>query len=66
VITVKKVRYVHPWVHVGVVVFADDTLGMDIDGSPLKVEHDVVVTGMAAEQDGMLVAYRRFDGPLYV
>jgi len=66
VITVTKVKFVHPWVHVGVVVFADDTIGVDPEGSPLKVERDIVITGIAPERDGMLVAFRPFsDGPLY-
>ena len=63
-ITVKKVSFVHPWVHVGAVVFADDTIGVDQTGRPLKVEGDVVVTGMAPDADGPLVAYRPFEESL--
>ncbi len=67
VITVKKISFVHPWVHVGVVIFADDTIGVDTKGCPLRVEHDVVVTGIAPDNEGVLVAYRPFkDGPLFV
>jgi len=67
VITVKKIGFVHPWVHVGVVVFAEDTIGVDTKGRPLRVERDVVVTGIAPDNDGVLVAYRPFeDGPLFV
>ena len=59
VITVTKLRLLHPWVRVGVVVFKNDSIGIDRRGDPLRVDRDVVVTGIVPESDGPLVAFRR-------
>jgi hypothetical protein len=60
VITVTKLRTLHPWVHVGVVVFKNDSIGIDRRGEPLRVDRDVVVTGIVPEGDGPLVAFRPY------
>jgi hypothetical protein len=36
VITVTKLRAVHPWVRVGVVVFRNDSIGIDARGVALR------------------------------
>ena len=54
VITVTKLRVLHPWVRVGVVVFKNDSIGIDRRGEPLRVDRDVVVTGIVPEGDGLL------------
>jgi hypothetical protein len=60
VITVAKVRVLHPWVRVGVVIFKNDSIGIDKRGDPLRVDRDVVVTGIVPEGDGPLVAFRPY------
>lgn len=61
VITVTKLRILHPWVRVGVVVFKNDSIGIDRRGDPLRVDRDVVVTGIVPEGDGPLVAFRPYS-----
>ena len=58
VITVTKLRMLHPWVRVGDVIFKNDSIGIDRRGDPLRVDRDVVVTGIVPESDGPLVAFR--------
>ena len=60
VITVTKLRILHPWVRVGVVIFKNDSIGIDRRGDPLRVDRDVVVTGIVPETDGPLVAFRPY------
>ena len=60
VITVTKLSILHPWVRVGVVVFKNDSIGIDRRGDPLRVDRDVVVTGIVPEKDGPLVAFRPY------
>jgi hypothetical protein len=60
VITVTKLRILHPWVRVGVVIFRNDSIGIDRRGDPLRVDRDVVVTGIVPEADGPLVAFRPY------
>jgi hypothetical protein len=60
VITVTKLRILHPWVRVGVVVFKNDSIGIDRLGDLLRVDRDVVVTGIVPENDGALVAFRPY------
>jgi hypothetical protein len=60
VITVTKLKILHPWVRVGVVVFRNDSIGIDRRGDPLRVDRDVVVTGIVPEGDGPLVAFRPY------
>ena len=60
VITVTKLRILHPWVRVGVVIFKNDSIGIDRRGDPLRVDRDVVVTGIVPENDGPLVAFRPY------
>ena len=60
VITVAKLRVLHPWVRVGIVVFRNDSIGIDKRGDPLRVDRDVVVTGIVPEGDGPLVAFRPY------
>jgi hypothetical protein len=60
VITVTKLRTLHPWVRVGVVVFKNDSIGIDRCGQPLRVDRDVVVTGIIPEGDGPLVAFQPY------
>ncbi len=60
VITVTKLRNLHPWVRVGVVIFKNDSIGIDRQGEPLRVDRDVVVTGIVPEGDGPLVAFRPY------
>lgn len=60
VITVTKLRILHPWVRVGVVVFKNDSIGIDRRGDVLRVDRDVVVTGIVPETDGPLVAFRPY------
>jgi hypothetical protein len=44
------------------VVFADDTIGVDADGEPARVDHDVVVTAIVpAREGGVLVMLRPFS-----
>jgi hypothetical protein len=60
VITVTKLSILHPWVRVGVVIFKNDSIGIDQRGDPLCVDRDVVVTGIVPERDGPLVAFRPY------
>jgi hypothetical protein len=60
VITVTKLSSLHPWVRVGVVIFRNDSIGIDRLGEPLRVDRDVVVTGIVPEKDGALVAFRPY------
>ena len=60
VIAVTKLRTLHPWVRVGVVVFKNDSIGIDRRGQPLRVDRDVVVTGIIPEGDGPLVAFQLY------
>jgi len=60
VITVTKLSILHPWVRVGVVVFKNDSIGIDRRGDVLRVDRDVVVTGIVPETDGALVAFRPY------
>lgn len=60
VITVTKLSILHPWVRVGVVIFRNDSIGIDRRGDPLRVDQDVVVTGIVPETDGSLVAFRPY------
>jgi hypothetical protein len=60
VITVTKLRMLHPWVHVGVVIFKNDSIGIDRRGEALRVDRDVVVTGIVPEGDGPLVAFQPY------
>ena len=63
VISVARLRSVHPWVHVRTVVFSDDTIGVRTDGEPARVEQDVVVAAIVPARDGgVLVLLREFDG----
>ncbi len=59
-ITVTKLSILHEWVRVGVVVFKNDSSGIDRSGDPLRVDRDVVVTGIVPETDGPLVAFRPY------
>ena len=59
-ITVTKLSFLHPWVRVGVVIFRNDSIGIDRRGEPLRVDSDVVVTGIVPEKDGPLVAFRPY------
>lgn len=59
-ITVTKLSVLHPWVRVGVVIFRNDSIGIDRRGDPLRVDRDVVVTGIVPESDGALVAFRPY------
>ncbi len=59
-ITVTKLSILHPWVRVGVVVFKNDSIGIDRRGDHLRVDRDVVVTGIVLESDGPLVAFRPY------
>ena len=62
VIGVTRLRSTHPWVRVRTVVFADDTLGIGVDGEPKHVQEDVVVTAIIPARDGgVLVMLRSFD-----
>jgi hypothetical protein len=62
VIEVARLRSTHPWVRVRTVVFADDTIGVDADGEPARVDHDVVVTAIVpAREGGVLVMLRPFS-----
>lgn len=61
VITVAKLAVLHPWVRVGVVIFKNDSIGIDRRGQPLRVDRDVVVTGIVPETDGPLVAFRPYS-----
>ena len=45
---------------VGVVIFKNDSIGIDGRGDPLRVDRDVVVTGIVPESDGALVAFRPY------
>jgi hypothetical protein len=49
-------------VRVGVVIFKNDSIGIDRRGDPLRVDRDVVVTGIVPESDGALVAFRPYAG----
>jgi hypothetical protein len=60
VITVTKLSVLHPWIRVGVVIFKNDSIGIDRRGEPLRVDRDVVVTGIIPETDGALVAFRPY------
>ncbi|HEV8670455.1 MAG TPA: hypothetical protein VGS01_06925 [Candidatus Limnocylindria bacterium] len=55
-----KLKVLHPWVRVGVVIFRNDSIGFDRRGDVLRVECDVVVTGIVPESDGPLVAFRPY------
>ena len=60
VITVTKLSILHPWIRVGVVIFKNDSIGTDRRGESLRVDRDVVVTGIVPENDGALVAFRPY------
>ena len=61
-IGVARLRSTHPWVRVRTVIFADDTIGIDLDGEPKHVEEDVVVTAIIPARDGgVLVMLRSFE-----
>jgi hypothetical protein len=60
VISQTKLSILHPWVRVGVVIFKNDSIGIDRRGDPLRVDRDVVVTGIVPETDGALVAFRPY------
>jgi hypothetical protein len=63
VISVARLRSVHPWVRARTVVFADDTIGVTTDGEPARVDQDVVVTAIVPARDGgVLVLLREFEG----
>jgi hypothetical protein len=63
VISVARLRSVHPWVRARTVVFADDTIGVTADGEPARVDQDVVVTAIVPARDGgVLVLLREFEG----
>jgi hypothetical protein len=63
VISVARLRSVHPWVRARTVVFADDTIGVRTDGEPARVDQDVVVTAIVPARDGgVLVLLREFEG----
>ena len=42
------------------VIFLNDSIGIDRRGEPLRVDRDVVVTGIVPEKDGPLVAFRPY------
>jgi len=60
VITVTRLSTLHPWVRIGVVIFKNDSIGIDRRGDLLRVDRDVVVTGIVPEADGPLVAFRPY------
>ena len=61
VIAVTRLRSVHPWIRAKMVVFADDTIGVQPDGEPARVDQDVVVTAVVPARDGgVLVLLREF------
>jgi hypothetical protein len=60
VMTVTNLSILHPWVRVGIVIFKNDSIGIDRRGEPLRVDRDVVVTGIVPEADGSLVAFRPY------
>lgn len=56
-----RVRSTHPWIHVGGVVFAADSIGIGETGEPARVERDVIVTAILPSPDGTtLVELRPF------
>lgn len=58
-IEVARLRSTHPWVRVRTVVFANDTLGIVEDGTPARVDHDVVVTAIVPSRDGGVLVWLR-------
>ena len=66
VIGVVRLRSVHPWVRARTVVFADDTIGVSVEGESARVDRDIVVTAVVPARDGgVLVLMRDFtiDAP---
>ena len=60
-ITVARLRSIHPWVRARTVIFADDTIGVGADGEPARVSQDVVITAVVPARDGgVLVMLREF------
>ena len=57
-IEVRAARRLHPWVSVGVLIYAGDSLGFDDDGEEVRVQADSIVTGIVPEPWGALVAIR--------
>jgi hypothetical protein len=68
-IEVRAAKRLHPWVSVGVLIYAGDSLGFDEDGEAVRVTSDSIVTGIVPEAWGALVAVkqaslRRDPGPV--
>ena len=68
-IEVRAAKRLHPWVSVGVLIYAGDSLGFDEDGEAIRVATDSIVTGIVSEAWGALVAVkqaslRRDPGPV--
>jgi hypothetical protein len=62
VIEIARLRSTHPWVRARTVIFADDTIGIDAQGVPARVDHDVVITAVVPSRDGgVLVLFRPFS-----
>ena len=61
-ISVARLRSVHPWVRARTVFFADDTIGVTTEGEPARVDQDIVVTAIVPARDGgVLVLMREFE-----
>jgi hypothetical protein len=58
VIEVRAAKRLHPWVSVGVLIYAGDSLGFDDDGEEVRVKTDSIITGIVPEPWGALVALR--------
>ncbi len=52
---IAHLRSTRPWVRPRTVVFADDTIGTDLQGEPAKFDHDVVVIAIAPSVEGGVV-----------
>ena len=57
-IEVRAAKRLHPWVSVGVLIYAGDSLGFDDDGEEVRVGSDSIITGIVPEPWGALVAFR--------
>lgn len=56
---IAHLRSTRPWVRPRTVVFADDTIGTDLQGEPAKFDHDVVVIAIAPSAEGGVVVTLR-------
>ena len=66
---VRRLRRLHPWVKVGVLVWSGDALGYDEEGREVRLDADSLVRAIVPRPSGVVVALRattivREPGPI--